>query len=257
MKKKLSVIVMCALFTCLGFAAKAKAQKFVFDFSKDFYPGVGYVYLNSNAFRDSVFKKADIIKNEYIIEKVRTTAALVPITLTLKVTVEKDGTLTYAYSDLEYVKDGSSLEMTPLVAVGSITNDFDKLLPQVFSDEAKYNAAKAKFYENVGMLFAMSDGLTEIRAAKFASLVKDAPINLELSVINAKMNESGEYTDYQYIISGFIYVSTLSKMGFTYYTNDDDKAGSAEGDKIKFSGKIKDFKKSAITNTLSFVVVDE
>ncbi len=256
MKKKTMVIGLMALLGSIAFA-KPKVQKFVFDFSKDFYPGIGYVYLNDYCFKDSVFVKADVIKNEYIIEKVKCTAALVPITLTLKVNLEKDGSLSYDYSDLKYVNDGSSTQLTPLVLVSSITNAFDKLLPQVFSDESKYNAAKAKFYTNPGMLFAMTDGLTEIRAAKFSEMVQDAPVDLSIKVYEAKMNDFSDYSGYKYYVRGSIYVSTLSRISFMYFTNDDDKASSSQGDTINLKGKIKEFKKYGSFEGLSFVVLDE
>jgi len=234
----------------------AKTEQFTFDFSKDFYPGIGYVYLNSIIFKDAYFAKADVLKNEYIIEKVSGSVALVPVWLTLKVSLQKDGRLSYEYSDLRYKKDNTKTEVTALFAASFITGQFDKLLPVVFSDETKYTATKSKFFSEPGMLFAMTNGLTEIRAAKFAEMVKNVPISVEAKVGSAKMNDSADFADYKYYISCSIYVSTLSHINFVYYTNDDDKASCAQSDVIKVSGKIKDFKQNPIFGSLSFTVID-
>lgn len=254
MKKLLASLFLAVAMVGVVFAAKA--EQFIFDFSKDFYPGIGYVYLNSSIFKDAYFAKADVLKNEYTIEKVSGSVALVPVWLTLKVSLQKDGKLSYEYSDLRYKKDNTKTEVTPLFAASSITSQFDKLLPVVFSDEAKYIATKSKFYNEPGMLYAMTNGLTEIRAAKFAEMVKDVPISIEAKVGSAKMNDSADFADYKYYISCSIYVSTLSHINFVYYTNDDDKASSAQGDVIKISGNIKDFKQNPIFSSLSFTVID-
>ena len=65
------------------------------------------------------------------------------------------------------------------------------------------------------------------------------------------------YKDYSYYVSAYVSVSTLSSIHFVYYTNDDEKADVAKGDKIKISGLIKDFSKNPyLLDYLSFTVVD-
>ena len=131
------------------------------------------------------------------------------------------------------------------------------VLPKVFEDEKLYNETKAKFFEEPGMLQAMTKGLTDIRAAKFSEMVKDATINMPVTVLEAKMNTDENYKDYSYYVSASISVSTLSSIHFVYYTNDDKKADVAKGDKIKISGLIKDFSKNPyLLDYLSFTVVD-
>ncbi len=258
MKKIFTTFALILTLAASVFAApKSKVESFIFDFSKDFYPGIGYVFLNGSSFKESYFSKADVVKNEYVIEKVTAYAALVPIYLTLKVSVQKDGGLSYEYSDLYYKKDLKKTEMTSLVLVSGITKDFDTLLPKVFGDEKLYNATKAKFFEEPGMLQAMTKGLTDIRAAKFSEMIKDAPINMPVTVVEAKMNTNGDYKDYSYYVYAFVSVSTLSSLHFVYYTNDDEKADVAKGDKINIKGLIKDFSKSPyLADNLSFTVVD-
>ena len=258
MKKFILTFLFAVTLTASIFAApKSKAKSFTFDFSKDFYPGIGYVCLNGSCFKDAYFVKADVVKNEYVFEKVTCLAAMVPIYLTLTVTVQKDGSLNYEYTDLYYKKDDKKTELTPLVSVSSITKNFDTLLPKVFEDEKLYNETKAKFFEEPGMLQAMTKGLTDIRAAKFAEMVKDATINMPVTVLEAKMNTDENYKDYSYYVSAYVSVSTLSSIHFVYYTNDDEKADVAKGDKIKISGLIKDFSKNPyLLDYLSFTVVD-
>lgn len=256
MKKTISVLLIALTMFASVFAAKPKVEPYVHDYSKQFYPGFGYVLLNSSAFRGSTLVKADILKNEYVVEKVNCLAALVPITLTLKVTLEKDGNLTYEYSNLVY-QDGKKTQMTNLVATSSITNAFNKLLPECFNDEEKYNATKAQFYENPALIGVMADGLTEIRAAKFAEVVKGETVNLKLKVTQAKMNENADYADYSYRIACYVSVGVLKYCRFEYYTNDDDKASAAENDVISVTGKIDNFTKSKFNDTLCFVVIDE
>lgn len=255
MKKLLTTLVLAVTLAASVFA-KSKAESFTFDFSKDFYPGIGYVFLNGSSFRDAYFTKADVVKNEYVIEKVSCLCALVPIYLTLTVSVQKDGGLSYEYSDLYYKKDKKKTEMSALVSVSKITKDFDTLLPKVFGDEKLYNATKAKFFEEPGMLQAMTKGLTDIRAAKFSEMVKDAPINMPVTVQEAKMNTNDEYKDYRYYVSAAVSVSTLSSIYFVYYTNDDEKADVAKGNKINIKGLIKDFSKTQYFDYLAFTVVD-
>ncbi|WP_294429797.1 hypothetical protein [uncultured Treponema sp.] len=251
----LTVVVGILFASCAS--TSQKVESFTFDFSKDFYPGIGYVCLNGSSFKDAHFVKADVVKNEYVFEKVSCTAALVPIYLTLNVTVQKDGKLNYEYSDLYYKKDKRKLELGPLVTVSSIENDFNKLLPKVFADETLYNATKAKFFEEPGMLQAMTKGLTDIRAAKFAEMVKDAPINMPVTVLEAKMNKAENNKNYKYYISAYASVSTLSSIHFVYYTNDAEKAEAAQGDKINIKGLIKDFSKNPyLIDFLAFTVVD-
>ena len=258
MKKLLTAILLVVTLAASVFAApKAKVDSFTFDFTKDFYPGMGYVYLNGSCFKDAYFSKADVVKNEYVIEKVSCLAALVPIYLTLTVTVQKDGHLSYEYTDLYYKKDKKKTELSPLVAVSAITKDFDTLLPKVFGDDNLYDVTKAKFFEEPGMLQAMTKGLTEIRAAKFAEMVKDAQINMPVTVSEAKMNTDENYKDYRYYVSAYTSVSLLSSLNFIYYTNNDEKADVAKGDKIKMVGLIKDFSKSPyLIDYLAFTVVD-
>lgn len=258
MKKFITAFLLLVTLTTSIFAAsKSKAESFTFDFSKDFYPGIGYVCLNGQCFKDAYFVKADVVKNEYIFEKVSCLVGITPIYLTLTVNVQKDGSLSYEYSDLYYKKDKKKTELTPLVAVSAITKDFDTLLPKVFGDENLYNATKAKFFEEPGMLQAMTKGLTDIRAAKFAEMVKDASINMPVTVLEAKMNTNENYKEYNYYVSAYVSVSTLSSLHFVYYTNDDEKADVAKGDKIKITGLIKDFSKSPyLVDYLAFTVVD-
>ena len=258
MKKFISTILLIVTLAAGVFAApKSKVESFIFDFSKDFYPGIGYVCLNGSCFKDAYFTKADVVKNEYVFEKVTCLAALVPIYLTLTVTVQKDGSLSYEYSDLYYKKDKKKTELTPLVGVSAIEKDFDTLLPKVFGDENLYNASKAKFFTEPGMLQAMTKGLTDIRAEKFSEMVKDAPINMPVTVVEAKINKDEKYKDYNYYVSAFVSVSTLSSLHFVYYTNDDEKADVAKGDKINIKGLIKDFSKSPYSvDFLAFTVVD-
>jgi hypothetical protein len=253
--KKLLTSFLVALAMVSGVFAE-KAEPFMFNFSQDFYPGIGYVYLNSSIFKDAYFAKADILKNEYTIEKVSGSVALMPVWFTLKVSLQKDGKLAYEYSDLKYKKDNKGTGVTALFSKSLITGQFDKLLPVVFNDEAKYTETKSRFYSEPGMLYAMTNGLTEIRAAKFAEMVKDIPISIDAKVRDAKMNDSTDFTDYKYYISCSIYVGTLSHINFLYYTNDDDKASSAQGDIIKISGNINNFNQSSIFDGLSFTVVD-
>lgn len=253
----LSLLFIITLSVSIFAAPKSKAKSFVFDFSKDFYPGIGYVCLNGASFKDAYFVKADVVKNEYVFEKVTCYAALVPLYLTLTVTVQKDGSLSYDYSDLYYKENKTKTGMTPLVAVSAITKDFDTLLPKVFGDENLYNEAKAKFFEEPGMLQAMTKGITDIRAAKFAQMVKDAPINMPVSVVEAKLNTNEDYKDFSYYVSAIIFVSPLSSLHFVFYTNDDEKADVASGDKIKITGLIKDFSKIPFAGeNLAFTVVD-
>lgn len=257
MKKTISVLLIALTMFASVFAAKPKVEPYVHDYSKQFYPGFGYVLLNSSAFRGSTLVKADILKNEYVVEKVNCLAALVPITLTLKVTLEKDGNLTYEYSDLVYKKDGKKTQMSNLVSTNAITNDFNKLLPECFNNEEKYNAAKAQFFESPALIGVMADGLTEIRAAKFTEVVKGETVNLKLKVTQAKMNENADYADYSYRIACYVSVGVLKYCRFEYYTNDDDKASAAENDVISVTGKIDNFTKSKFNDTLCFVVIDE
>lgn len=258
MKKLFSTILLVVTLAASVFAApKSKVESFTFDFSKDFYPGIGYVFLNGSSFKDAYFSKADVVKNEYVIEKVSCLAGITPIYLTLSVSVQKDGSLSYDYTDLYYKKDKKKTTMTPLVIVSTITNDFDTLLPKVFGDEKLYNATKAKFFEEPGMLQAMTKGLTDIRAAKFAEIVKDVPINMPVTVSEAKMNTNEDYKEYSYYVSAYVFVSTLSSIHFIYYTNDDEKADVAQGDTIKMQGLIKDFSKNPyLIDYLAFTVVD-
>ncbi len=257
MKKVVGVLMLALLLTSSVFAKK-KVESYTFDFSKDFYVGVGYVVLNGSAFKESYFTKADVFKNEYTIEKVSCSAALVPIYLTLKVSLQQDGSLAYEYSDLRYKKDGSKTEMTALVRVNTITDNFDTLLPVVFGNESLYDQTKSKFFSEPGMLQAMTNGLTEIRAAKFSEMVKDAPINIPATVIEAKMNENDAYSDYKYYITASVNVSLTRFIYFVYYTNDDDKAALAKGDNLKISGRIDNFSKSKyLSDGLSFSVVDK
>jgi len=257
MKKIISILLVAAALVSSVFAKpKSKAEKFVFDFSKDFYPGVGYVVLNSSVFRDAYFTKADVIKNEYVIEKVSCMAGIAPIYLTLKVALQTDGSLSYEYSDLYYKKDNSKTEMTPLIAVSMITSAFDKMLPEVFNDTAVYDGVRAKFFGEAGMLYAMTNGLTEIRAAKFAEIVNDCPINLPAKVTEVKINSNADYSEYKYCVVSYVALSTVKSLRFEYYTNNDDKAELAQGDEIKISGRIKNFHKSPIMDYMSFVVCD-
>ena len=109
MKKFILTLLFAVTLTASIFAApKSKAKSFTFDFSKDFYPGIGYVCLNGSCFKDAYFVKADVVKNEYVFEKVTCLAAMVPIYLTLTVTVQKDGSLNYEYTDLYYKKDNKN-----------------------------------------------------------------------------------------------------------------------------------------------------
>lgn len=252
------MLVFVAIFGLVAniFAAP-KVERFIFDFSKDFYPGMSYVYFNGSTFKESYLSKADVLKNEFIFEKVTTYCALVPIYLTLKVTLQKDGGLSYEYSNLKYKKDGTKLEMTLLVDVNLITKQFDTLLPKVFNDEEKYSAAKSKFYNEPGILYAMADGLTEIRAKKFSELVKGNKINIKASLSKADMNDNKNYADYQYYLIGYVKVGLLSSISFIYYTNDDDKASAAENEIIDFTGIIKDFGKLPYIDNLSFTICDE
>lgn len=241
------ICLSCFLVLASGaFAAKkSKVEAFKFDFSKDFFPGITYVAVTSKAFNECHLTKADIMKNVYEIENVKTTASLVPITLTLKVALSDDGTLSYEYSDLRYVKDGSSLEMTKLVAVSPITQSFDSLLPDFFADEALYDKMKSECLSSPGFLYAATKGLTEIRAGKFSEIVTGAQIKIKAKVTEAKMNDNESYTDYRYRISAYVQVGVLTKnVYFTYYTNDDDKAGSAGGDDIEIEGQIRKFAQS-------------
>ena len=80
MKKFILTLLFAVTLTASIFAApKSKAKSFTFDFSKDFYPGIGYVCLNGSCFKDAYFVKADVVKNEYVFEKVSCLAAMVPI----------------------------------------------------------------------------------------------------------------------------------------------------------------------------------
>ena len=67
MKKFILTLLFAVTLTASIFAApKSKAKSFTFDFSKDFYPGIGYVCLNGSCFKDAYFVKADVAKGDKI-----------------------------------------------------------------------------------------------------------------------------------------------------------------------------------------------
>lgn len=243
-------------------AGKSKVETFRFDFSKEFYPGFAYVFENGKSFSsESRIKKMDVLKNEYIIEKATASCGISAIYVTVKVALQTDGSLVYEYSNLKYKDDSldsSVLKISnPLVSVKNIAKDFDTLLPVVFSDDAAYAKAKAEFFTAPGLLFAMTDGLTEIRAAKFTEIVKDAPMSMDAIVVDAQMNKDEEFGDYQYYISAFAPVGLTAKVYFVYYTNDDDKASAAQGDKMKIAGTAKKFSMNRYNpDKMSFAIVD-
>lgn len=269
MKKLLLTVLIASAIMCGAFAKKAKVEPFKFDFSKDFYPGFAYVVENSKHFdKQTNIEKLDIIGNEYIVHNVSTAQLMVtPVRLSLKLKLQDDGSLLYEYYDIKYQdsKTNSWKETTLSKSINtkSIEQDFDELLPKCFGNEEIYNKQKSEFFNSPGLLYSMTTKLTEIRFEKFAQMVKDTLISMEAQVEKAQINKNKNMSDYKYTIAAKVDVGPIIGLGlhFFYYTNNDDKASLATGDKVKVEGVIKNYGidtdfENRINNFTGFTVAD-
>lgn len=284
MKKVVSILLVVLTLGTAAFAKKAKKAKappappFVFDFTKDFYPMLGYVVTHSRHFSKAQFQKVDIIKNEYIMVNVRTGLGFFssPEALTLKVTVQKDGSLAYRCSDVlkedrnagpynanDYllaVKDGTGVAGEARNGDYEIEKDFNELLAIVSKDENAYNSVKNQFFtKTVSFLYLMTKGITEVRAEQFNKIIKGVHLSdVGALVSSIEKNNNEAFKEYQYHISAYVQYTMVSSVYFEYYTNDEDKVSLAAGDEIRITGVVESYdKRSPVLLDSAYFVKDD
>lgn len=262
MKKIVAILLVALVVTSGAFAKKAKKVKpgnepFVFNYTKDFYPGILWAIVNTKGFAGSTLTKADIIKNEYTLEGI--SVALNTMKFTMKISIAQNGQLAYEYSDIYGTKDGKKYTTLGIAKgeASKMEKGLSNKLKEVFSNDAIYNASKNEVFSEPAILLTLINGITEIRAAKFTEMVKGAKLNMKVRVGDAQMNNDGDLSDYKYYIS--TYADTgIRKIYIVYYTNDDSKASCASGDDIQVVGIVNNFARSKyFSGDLCFWVTDD
>lgn len=155
MSKNKFLVVLVAVFATLACTSCSsivyeEKEPYIYNSSKELYPGIYYVLNHDNArYRDVVISKFDTENNVYVFTNVSGADGLNLANFTLTVSVNSDGSLQYdiadekvkAVSDLNYQRVSS---FSTLFDIRTVTNAYNTYLPQVMNDEALYETTKSE-----------------------------------------------------------------------------------------------------------------